>query len=195
MVMLADLDTSAVQQSIANISLGAHFRDEHNAFGPADRALYTYLAQHPDKSFSHLYDASVDKMEGRTIDKTHISIDEFNPRIVFHDEPGNARWLMLFGKAEKIDSQSGMQLGLCTLVESMRQLDVEIANTPEAELSEVEVLPLIYPHFEDIGDQERPTPVFKPKQSFLLFLTKDQYQLLHQTVDDFLTKASSQVVQ
>jgi len=132
-------------------------------------------------------------MKDRTIDKTHIRLEDFRPRITFHDEPKNARWLLKFGKADPLESQSGMQLGLCTLVESMRQLDAEIANTPADELANIDYIPLVYPHFEDIGDRDRPTPVFKPRQSFLFFFTKEQYQLLHRTVDSFLDKASQQV--
>ncbi len=193
--MHSDLSADTAKSAIVAISLASRFRDENQSFSRTDIALYHYLDQHPDKTFSHLYEARQAELIRNSVDKTNIPPADFNPRVTYYDEPGNSRWLVQFGKAEKLDSQSGLQLGLCTLIESMRQTDEEIAQTDPAVMEKIDVIPLIYPHFEDIGDPERPTPVFKPKESLLIYLTTEQYRQLHQTVEDFLSQGSGEVIQ
>ncbi|MFA5894875.1 MAG: hypothetical protein WC851_03810 [Candidatus Shapirobacteria bacterium] len=185
--MSADLSASITHDTVVAISIATKLRDESQSFATQDRALYSFLQLHPDKTFDDLYSHENNRDKFKNVDKTGILMRDFKPHVYFNENGGENRWMVAFGKAEMLDVQSGMQLGLCTLTEVLRQTDELIAHTSEEELAGIDAIPLVYPHFEFVGGGKDPAPVLRPEKSLYIFVTKDQYQQLHQVVEDFLS--------
>ena len=188
--MSADFTPAVTYDTVAAISLATRLHDENQSFASQDKALYAFINLHPEKSFDDLYSQGNNQDKFKNVDKTQIPPRDFNPRVYFNDNDNEGRWMVTFGKAEMLDNQSGMQLGLCTLTEVLRQTDKLIAGTSEAELANIDAIPLIYPHFEFTGGGKNPSPVLRPEKSLYIFVTKEQYQQLHQVVEDFLSPSS-----
>ena len=184
--MPADFHPDSAHSAIANITLATRLRDENQTFSKQDRAMYDYVGLHPDKTFAQIYEHGDNKTKFNHVDKTNIPDKDFNPRIQFYDGGGEPRWMFIFGKGDALDTKSGMQLGLCTLIEVLRQTDAEIMATSPEELAKIDVYPVVYPHFEDIGRPGNPSPVPKAEKSHLIYFTKEQYARIHQTVEAFL---------
>lgn len=188
--MPADFSPTVTYDTVAAISLATRLRDENQSFASQDKALYTFIKFHPEKSFDDLYSQGNNQEKFKNVDKTQIPPRDFNPRVYFNDNDREGRWMVTFGKAEMLDNLRGMQLGLCTLTEVLRQTDKLIAGTSDEELAKIDAIPLIYPHFDFVGSGKNPAPVLRPEKSLYIFVTKEQYQQLHQVVEDFLSPDS-----